>query len=70
VAGHGGDDEPGAAGSDHAAELLQHQSGAEQVDGEDGRRGRLNRRHAGGVDELGDVAQLGRLLGERVDRLA
>src|SRR4051812_12359988 len=45
-------------------------SGAEQVDGEHGRRGRLDERDAGGVDDLGHVAELGRLFGERVDGLA
>src|SRR3954452_17754857 len=44
-------------------------SGAEQVDGEHCRRGRLDERDAGGVDDLGHVAELGRLFGERVDGL-
>ena len=70
VTGHRGDDDPGAAGRDHAAELFQHQRGAEQVDGEDGRRGRLDGRNAGRVDDLSDDAKLGGLLGKGVHRLA
>jgi hypothetical protein len=39
VAGHARHDEAGAARGDHAAELLEHKGGADEVDGEDrGRR--------------------------------
>jgi hypothetical protein len=67
VAGHRRDDDARAAGGDHAAERFQDQGCAEQVDGEDGRRGRLNRRDPGRVDDLNDVAELGGGRGERVD---
>jgi hypothetical protein len=70
VPSHRGDDDPRTTWGDHAAELLQHQRGAQQVDGQDGRRGGLDGRDAGGVDDLDDVAPLSGFLGERVHGLA
>jgi hypothetical protein len=40
---HGRDDEARAAVGDHAAEFLEHERGADEVDGEDLPRGRLHR---------------------------
>jgi hypothetical protein len=52
-----GDDHPGAAAADHVAELLEHESGPVEVDGEDGGRRRLAGRYPGGVDDAGDVTE-------------
>src|SRR3954467_2385653 len=51
-----------APGGDDAADRLEPQGGAGGVDGQHGRRGRLDGRDACRVDDLGDVAQLGGLL--------
>jgi hypothetical protein len=67
VARLGGDDHTGAAGGDNGAEPFEDECGAVEIDGED-RGGRcLARRHAGGVDDRGDVAQPCREVGERLD---
>ena len=68
MAGLRRDDDPGAALGDDVAELLEHDCGAVQVDGEDRRRGCLARRDPGGVDHPGDVAECCGGLGEGVDR--
>jgi hypothetical protein len=62
VAGHAGDDHPGAARLDHPAEFVDAQRDTQQVDGKHRLRGRLLRRQPGGVHDRRDPAgRLGRL---------
>jgi hypothetical protein len=64
VAGRAGDDDARAARSDNAAELLQHQCHAEQIDPQDRLGGRLHRREPCRVDDLRDASQRLCRLGE------
>jgi hypothetical protein len=66
------DDDAGAAAAagDDVPELLEHQRGAVEIDGEDRRRRRLPWRDARGVDDAGDVPERRGGLGQRVNRLA
>ena len=70
VSGLRRDDDAGAAARDDIAELLEHERGAIQIDGEDRCRRGLRRRNTRSVDHAGYVAKRGGLLHERADRLA
>ena len=70
VPGHRRDDDAGTAAGDDIPELLKQHRGTVQIDGEDGRRRRLRRRNAGGVDDAGDVSERRGSPHELVNRLA
>lgn len=58
VAGLRGADHARAAGGDDAAELLEHERGAVQVDAQDLLDARLAGRDPGGVNDAGDLAEV------------
>jgi hypothetical protein len=53
----GGDDDPGSAGCHDRSEDLEYQGGAVEIDGQDRFRRSLGWRHAGGMDEAGDITE-------------